>query len=238
MVGGDDRTLPCAITRARTAQRRPTTPRCATTPRSCAPTSWRCRKSMGRRPRRRCSRATTSASARARTRRRTASRSAAACRIAASREYEPLSLDNAVRRGVVVTFFPGTGQRIPADVRAPQVGLPGRSADRAEGRNCDLLSRQVAPLEAWIEGEAQRRPSIRRARRFQSPVHASRRARRAMPQGRPLNVYAEIDDGDPPAAKLTNITGAREIHALHHATANTASTSTTSCWDAISRRAC
>ncbi len=24
----------------------------------------------------------------------------------------------------------------------------------AEGRNCDLLSRQVAPLEAWIEEQA------------------------------------------------------------------------------------
>ena len=69
-------------------------------------------------------------------------------------EYEPLSLDNAVRRGVVVTFFPGHRQRVPADVRAPEVRLPGGSADRAEGRNCDLLSRQVAPLEAWIEGEA------------------------------------------------------------------------------------
>ena len=92
---------------ARAAQRRTTTPRCATTPRSCAPTSWRLQEVDGPEAAAQvfpgydfCF------SARARTRRRTASRSVAACRTAASREYEPLSLDNAVRRGVVAPSFP------------------------------------------------------------------------------------------------------------------------------------
>jgi endonuclease/exonuclease/phosphatase family metal-dependent hydrolase len=78
----------------------------------------------------------------------------------------------------------------------------------AEGRNCDLLSKQVAPLEAWIDEEA------RAGRRFGVLGDFNRRftiekgpAKDA--SGRQLNVFAEINDGDPPAAKLLDVT-ARE----------------------------
>ena len=124
-------------------------------------------------------------------------------------EYEPLSLDNAVRRGVVATFFPGT----PNEFRLMSVhlksGCPAGPLT-APGRNCELLSKQVAPLEAWIEGEANA------GRRFGLLGDFNRRltiekgpARDA--EGRQLNVYAEINDGVPAASKLTNITGAQKF---------------------------
>ena len=65
-------------------------------------------------------------------------------------EYEPLSLDNAVRRGVVVTFFPGTANEFRLMSVHLKSGCPAGPLTAA-GRNCELLSRQVAPLEAWIE---------------------------------------------------------------------------------------
>jgi 5'-nucleotidase (lipoprotein e(P4) family) len=119
-------------------------------------------------------------------------------------EYEPLSLGNAVRRGVVATFFPGTANEFRLMSVHLKSGCPAGPLT-APGRNCDLLSRQVAPLEAWIETEA------RAGRRFGLLGDFNRRfsieqgpARDA--EGRPLNVYKEIDDGDPPASKLTLVT--------------------------------
>jgi 5'-nucleotidase (lipoprotein e(P4) family) len=120
-------------------------------------------------------------------------------------EYDALSLDNAVRRGVVATFFPGTVNEFRLMSVHLKSGCPAGPLT-AEGRNCELLSRQVAPLEAWIDAEAAA------GRRFGVLGDFNRRftvekgpARDA--QGRQLNVYKEIDDGEPQAAKLTNITG-------------------------------
>jgi len=122
-------------------------------------------------------------------------------------EYEPLSIDNAVRRGVVATFFPGTKQEFELMSVHLKSGCPAGPLT-AGGRNCELLSRQVAPLEAWIDEQA------RAGRRFGLLGDFNRRfslekgpARDA--QGRQVNVYAELDDGDPPAARLTDVT-ARE----------------------------
>ena len=86
-------------------------------------------------------------------------------------EYQPLSLDNAVRRGVVATFFPGTANEFRLMSVHLKSGCPAGPLT-AEGRNCELLSRQVAPLKAWIEARGARRPPLRRAGRFQSPLHA------------------------------------------------------------------
>jgi len=120
-------------------------------------------------------------------------------------EYEPLSLDNAVRRGVVVTFFPGTTQEFRLMSVHLKSGCPAGPLTAA-GRNCELLSRQVAPLEAWIEGEAAASHRFGLLgdfnRRFTIETGPARDA-----EGRQLNVYAEIDDGQPAASKLTNVTG-------------------------------
>jgi 5'-nucleotidase (lipoprotein e(P4) family) len=124
-------------------------------------------------------------------------------------EYEPLSLDNAVRRGVVVTFFPGTDNEFQLMSVHLKSGCPAGPLT-APGRNCELLSRQVAPLEAWIEGEANAGHRFGLLgdfnRRFTIEKGPARDA-----QGRQLNVYAEIDDGIPAASKLTNVTGAAKF---------------------------
>jgi 5'-nucleotidase (lipoprotein e(P4) family) len=124
-------------------------------------------------------------------------------------EYDALSLGNAVRRGVVATFFPGTANEFRLMSVHLKSGCPAGPLT-AEGRNCELLSRQVAPLEAWIDAEAAA------GRRFGVLGDFNRRftiekgpARDE--QGRPLNVYKEIDDGEPKAAKLTNITGQQKF---------------------------
>ena len=124
-------------------------------------------------------------------------------------EYDALSLDNAVRRGVVATFFPGTINEFRLMSVHLKSGCPAGPLT-AEGRNCELLSRQVAPLEAWIDAEAAA------GRRFGVLGDFNRRftiekgpARDE--QGRQLNVYKEIDDGEPKAAKLTNVTGQQKF---------------------------
>jgi 5'-nucleotidase (lipoprotein e(P4) family) len=124
-------------------------------------------------------------------------------------EYEPLSLNNAVRRGVVVTFFPGTDNEFRLMSVHLKSGCPAGPLT-APGRNCELLSKQVAPLEAWIEGEANAGHRFGLLgdfnRRFTIEKGPARDA-----EGRQLNVYAEINDGVPAASKLTNITGAAKF---------------------------
>jgi 5'-nucleotidase (lipoprotein e(P4) family) len=120
-------------------------------------------------------------------------------------EYDALSINNAVRRGVVATFFPGTSNEFRLMSVHLKSGCPAGPLT-APGRNCDLLTKQVAPLEAWIEDEANagRKFGVLGDfnRRFTLEKGGARDA-----QGRQLNVYAEIDDGVPAASKLTNITG-------------------------------
>src|SRR6185369_499967 len=120
-------------------------------------------------------------------------------------EYEPLSLDNAVRRGVVVTFFPGTDNEFRLMSVHLKSGCPAGPLTQP-GRNCELLSRQVAPLKAWIEDEA------RAGHRFGVLGDFNRRFMREKgplrdPQGRLLNVFGELNSVPLPAAKLTNVTG-------------------------------
>jgi 5'-nucleotidase (lipoprotein e(P4) family) len=119
-------------------------------------------------------------------------------------EYGPLSIDNAVRRGVVATFFPGTDHEFRLMSVHLKSGCPAGPLT-APGRNCELLSKQVAPLEEWIDAEASA------GRRFGVLGDFNRRftiekgpARDA--NGRQLNVFKEIDDGEPAAARLTNVT--------------------------------
>ncbi|HEX6637956.1 MAG TPA: HAD family acid phosphatase [Steroidobacteraceae bacterium] len=119
-------------------------------------------------------------------------------------EYEPLSIDNAVRRGVVATFFPGTDNEFQLMSVHLKSGCPAGPLT-APGRNCELLTRQVAPLEQWIEAEANAGHRFGLLgdfnRRFTIEKGPAKDG-----EGRQLNVYAEIDDGVPPSSKLTNVT--------------------------------
>jgi 5'-nucleotidase (lipoprotein e(P4) family) len=122
-------------------------------------------------------------------------------------EYEQLSVDDAVRNGVIATFFPGTVNEFRLMSVHLKSGCPAGPLT-AEGRNCELLSKQIGPLEAWIDEEA------RAGRRFGVLGDFNRRftiekGPAKDDAGRQLNVFAEIDDGDPAAAKLLNVT-ARE----------------------------
>jgi 5'-nucleotidase (lipoprotein e(P4) family) len=120
-------------------------------------------------------------------------------------EYDALPVDNAVRRGVVVTFFPGTADEFRLMSVHLKSGCPAGPLT-AEGRNCALLSQQVAPLKAWIEDQA--RAGHRFGvlgdfnRRFSIEKGPLRDA-----HGRLLNVYQEIASSKVPGAKLVNITG-------------------------------
>ena len=124
-------------------------------------------------------------------------------------EYEPLSVGNAVRRGVVATFFPGT----PNEFRLMSVhlksGCPAGPLT-APGRNCELLSKQVAPLEAWIEGEANAGHRFGLLGDFNRRLTLEKGPAKDA-EGRQLNLMAEINDGVPAASKLTNITGAQKF---------------------------
>jgi 5'-nucleotidase (lipoprotein e(P4) family) len=119
-------------------------------------------------------------------------------------EYEALSIGNAVRRGVVATFFPGTENEFTLMSVHLKSGCPVGPLT-AEGRNCELLSRQVAPLEAWIEEQAKAGRRFGLLGDFNLRFSLERGPARDA-EGRQLNVYAEIDDGEPEASKLTNIT--------------------------------
>ena len=119
-------------------------------------------------------------------------------------EYQPLSLNDAVRRGVVVTFFPGTSNEFRLMSVHLKSGCPAGPLT-APGRNCDLLSRQVAPLEAWIEGEANAGHRFGLLGDFNRRFTLEKGAARDS-EGRQLNVFAELNDGLPPASRLVNVT--------------------------------
>lgn len=119
-------------------------------------------------------------------------------------EYEPLSLDNAVRRGVVATFFPGTRQEFRLMSVHLKSGCPAGPLT-AEGRNCDLLSRQVAPLKAWIESEARAGHRFGVIGDFNRRFSVEKGPRRDA-GGRLMNVFGELNDVPLREAKLTDVT--------------------------------
>jgi 5'-nucleotidase (lipoprotein e(P4) family) len=120
-------------------------------------------------------------------------------------EYQPLSIGNAVRRGVVVTFFPGTANEFRLMSVHLKSGCPAGPLT-AEGRNCALLTQQVAPLKAWIEGEASAGHRFGLLGDFNRRFTLEKGPLRDR-QGRLLNVYGEINSSTLPNARLTNITG-------------------------------
>lgn len=120
-------------------------------------------------------------------------------------EFAPLSLDELVRPGVVVTVYPGT----PAEATLMSVhlksGCPAGPLTNGSNRACATLTEQAGPLEQWIDAQAAA------GRRFAILGDFNRRfvleggpARDA--EGRLLNLWPEIDDGQPAGARLTDVT--------------------------------
>ncbi len=119
-------------------------------------------------------------------------------------EYLPLSLGDVVRRGVVVTLFPDSPQEMTWMSVHLKSGCPDGSL-MAATPDCDLIRKQIAPLEAWIDAQA------RSGKRFGVLGDFNRRfslergpARDAA--GNLLAMWPEIDDADPPAADLVDVT--------------------------------
>lgn len=124
-------------------------------------------------------------------------------------EYEVLSIDNAVRNGVVVTLFPDTDDEFRLMSVHLKSGCP-LGPLTAPGRNCELMARQVAPLEAWIEEQANAGRRFAVLGDFNRRFSLERGPARD-DEGRQLNVFAELDDGEPEASKLTDVTAKRKF---------------------------
>lgn len=120
-------------------------------------------------------------------------------------DYLPLSLGDSVRRGTVVTLFPGTRREFTLMAVHLKSGCPEGPLTDTKNPNCATLARQLPILEQWIDAQA------RAGRKFGLLGDFNRRisleqggARDAA--GRPLNLWAEINDGDPTDAALTAVT--------------------------------
>jgi endonuclease/exonuclease/phosphatase family metal-dependent hydrolase len=119
-------------------------------------------------------------------------------------EYLPLSLDDRFRRGVVVTLFPGGPHQMTLMNVHLKSGCPEGPISATDSPDCASLAAQAPLLEAWIDAQASA------GRRFAVLGDFNRRlsdergpARDA--QGRLQNLWAEIDDRDPPAADLVRV---------------------------------
>lgn len=124
-------------------------------------------------------------------------------------DYRPLSLGDSVRRGKQLLLFPGE----PREIHLLAVHLKSGCARGPldSGREqCSKLALQVPPLEAWIDRQAAAHHAFAVLGDFNRDLlHESGPARDA--NGAQLNVYAEIDDGDPPDADLTNAAADRRF---------------------------
>jgi endonuclease/exonuclease/phosphatase family metal-dependent hydrolase len=109
-------------------------------------------------------------------------------------DFEPLSLDDDVRRGVELRLFPGT----PRELRLLSVHLKSgcaRDALDSTRASCAELSRQVPVLEQWIDAQAQDHKPFAVLGDFNRDL-------RREPAG--ISLWGQIDDLDPPGADLVN----------------------------------
>jgi endonuclease/exonuclease/phosphatase family metal-dependent hydrolase len=109
-------------------------------------------------------------------------------------ELGELSLNDDVRRGVVLRLFPDT----PQEMRLLSVHLKsGCSRDALDSTkpSCVQLAAQVPALERWVDAQAgQHKP-------FAILGDFNRDLRREPPG---VSLWGDIDDGDPPASDLVN----------------------------------
>ena len=109
-------------------------------------------------------------------------------------DFEPLSLEDDVRRGVELRLFPGTTR----ELRLLSVHLKSgcaRDALDSTRSSCTWLSRQVPVLEQWIDAQA------RDLKPFAVLGDFNRDLRREPPG---ISLWGQIDDLDPPGADLVN----------------------------------
>lgn len=120
-------------------------------------------------------------------------------------DYLPLSLGDTVRRGTVVTLFPGTRREFTLMAVHLKSGCPEGPLTDGKNPACAILAQQLPFLKQWIDAQA------RAGRRFGLLGDFNRRI--SLEQGgasdaagRPLNLWSTINDGRPPDAALTAVT--------------------------------
>ncbi len=117
-------------------------------------------------------------------------------------DLQPLSLGDSVRRGKELVLFPDEAREIHLLAVHLKSGCPRGPLD--SGRpECSKLAQQVPVLESWIDAQAASHHAFAVLGDFNRDLlHEEGPARTQ--GGVQLNVYAEIDDGDPPEADLVN----------------------------------
>ena len=119
-------------------------------------------------------------------------------------DYGPLALGARLRRGATLVLYPGSAAEMhllgvhlkSGCARGPLDAAPPLEA-------CALLARQVPSLEAWIDNEAVIGTRYAVLGDFNRDLLAESGPARSA-DGAQRNVWAEINDGDPPGARLVN----------------------------------
>ncbi len=118
-------------------------------------------------------------------------------------DYEPLSLGNSVRRGVVVIIYPNTINEMTLMSVHLKSGCARPRLD-AKFAACQKLAKQVAPLENWIDAQA------RAGKRFAVLGDFNRELLREHgparnQSGGQQELWPDINDGEPRGATLLNV---------------------------------
>lgn len=122
-------------------------------------------------------------------------------------DLHTLSLGDSLRRGAVLILYPDSPRELwLLDVHLKS-GCARGPLDNTGNQACAQLTRQVPALEAWIDAQARAGHRFAVLGDFNRDLRAERGAART-PEGAQRNVWAEIDDGEPPGAALTNTAGA------------------------------
>lgn len=117
-------------------------------------------------------------------------------------DFVPLSLGDTVRRGTELLLYPGDPRELRLLAVHLKSGCPRGSLDSGKSE-CTKLARQVPFLEAWIDRQAAAQRPFAVLGDFNRDLLGESGAARS-DNGAQLNVYAEIDDAEPPEADLTN----------------------------------
>jgi endonuclease/exonuclease/phosphatase family metal-dependent hydrolase len=120
-------------------------------------------------------------------------------------DFMPLSLGDRVRRGVVVTLFPGSKRELTLMAVHLKSGCPDGPMTKADDSDCATLALQLPFLEQWIDAQARAGKRFGLLGDFNRRISLEQGGARDV-DGRQLNLWPEINDGDPPDAALTAVT--------------------------------
>jgi endonuclease/exonuclease/phosphatase family metal-dependent hydrolase len=125
-------------------------------------------------------------------------------------EYLDLSLGDTQRRGVVVTLFPGTPGELTLMNVHLKSGCPAGPLNDETNKDCTTLSQQLPQLEGWIDAQAGAGRRFGVLGDFNRRVSLERGSARD-DQGRPVNLWAELDDGEPAGADLLDVSAGQRF---------------------------